>query len=80
MSKRPAADARVRSGSDERHLKRQRVEDPAIKHKPKPQPVDVASGRDLQKLLVFSQDTAAELRNGIAILDILTYTVHANSK
>ncbi|KAF2816380.1 uncharacterized protein BDZ99DRAFT_505823 [Mytilinidion resinicola] len=77
MSKRNAADAKVRAGSDERHLKRQRVEDPAAKHNAKPQPVDVASGRELQKLLVFSQETAAELRNGVytlkTLLDAILY-------
>ncbi|KAF2497049.1 hypothetical protein BU16DRAFT_549344 [Lophium mytilinum] len=77
MSKRTAVDAKVRGGSDERHLKRQRVEDPAAKHNPKPQPVEVASGRELQKLLVFSQDTAAELRNGVftfkTLLDAILY-------
>ncbi|OCK82401.1 hypothetical protein K432DRAFT_424178 [Lepidopterella palustris CBS 459.81] len=79
MSKRTAAEADQKHDKQNRHSKRQRIEELSAN---KLTPLasnqgEVSSGRQLQRLLIFEQGTTAELRSGIqtfkTFLDSILY-------
>jgi nucleolar pre-ribosomal-associated protein 1 len=72
MVKRTATDVDPRGGQVARHVKRQRVENSAERTSPRPSIAaeEVTTPRQLEKVLLFDQGSAAGFRSGTALQNI----------
>lgn len=78
MGKRTASEAESKSSQNDRHPKRQRIQNSAERNSPRlgNSAEEVTTARQLQKTLLFEQGTASSFRSGTFIPNLFTALAH----